>query len=234
MPPSQLLLIHFLICYMCCFVNCISDIRISDPSHQPTNRSSPAFSPSAPIPSPNSKSANRSTILSSFDRTLSPRQIKTRHGLLRGILITHPSAVSVSSSAKSGAQSNDSSSHPMQPSPSSSSPSLRSPLPSVISTTQSSSHPLRAVEGLLGVAYASPPLGPLRFMPPVTPSHWRGVRMASSLTPSCPQKVPRITSNMSQGRMEFLKRIKPFIENQSEDCLYLNVYAPYERGTLLH
>lgn len=117
------------------------------------------------------------------------------------------------------------------------------------------------VEVFLGVPYGSPPLGSLRFMPPVTPSHWRGVKIVDKLAPVCPQKLPKTkvpwtfgaikrnednkdtdfasetqnTRNKSsnflpKGRVEFLKRILPYLTNQSEDCLYLNIYAPYNPG----
>jgi hypothetical protein len=92
---------------------------------------------------------------------------------------------------------------------------------------------LPPIEVFLGVPYAAPPLGSLRFMPPVTPSHWRGVRMANKMTPSCPQKIPKHVKDLSKGREEYLQRMKPFLDNASEDCLYLNVYVPYDRGESL-
>ena len=36
---------------------------------------------------------------------------------------------------------------------------------------------------------------------------------------------------MSQGRLSYLRRILPAFTNQSEDCLYLNVYLPVQ-GTV--
>lgn len=84
----------------------------------------------------------------------------------------------------------------------------------------------------LGIPYASPPVGKLRFMPPVTPSHWSGVRSAHVPGPVCPQKLPDISNEtlalrtMTNGRLNVLKRLLPQLQNQSEDCLYLNIFAP--------
>lgn len=48
----------------------------------------------------------------------------------------------------------------------------------------------------------------------------------------CPQRLPNIQNEtgalekMPKGRLEYLKRLLPFLQNQSEDCLYLNVFSP--------
>lgn len=69
-------------------------------------------------------------------------------------------------------------------------------------------------------------------MPPVTPAHWTGVRSASAAGPVCPQTLPdignetRALSTMTSGRLNQLKRLLPLLQTQSEDCLYLNIYAP--------
>ncbi|KAF8766907.1 Neuroligin-4 like protein [Argiope bruennichi] len=91
---------------------------------------------------------------------------------------------------------------------------------------------LQPVEMFLGVPYAGVPLGSLRFLPPGTPPQWKGIRTADHLGPVCPQRVPDISNEtealkrMPAGRYEYLKRLLPFLVNQSEDCLYLNIYAP--------
>ncbi|KAH1004866.1 hypothetical protein HUJ05_005634 [Dendroctonus ponderosae] len=97
--------------------------------------------------------------------------------------------------------------------------------------TPESKH-LESVEVFRGIPYASPPLGSLRFMPPVTGALWQGVKTAISFSPVCPQRLPDISNEtaalrrMPKGRLEYLKRLLPHLRNQSEDCLYLNIYAP--------
>lgn len=95
-----------------------------------------------------------------------------------------------------------------------------------------SNRQLQPVEVYLGVPYAGAPIGPLRFMPPVTSPHWKGVRLADQQGPVCPQKYPDVSNetealkNMPLGRYRYLKRLIPQLANQSEDCLYFNIYVP--------
>jgi para-nitrobenzyl esterase len=61
----------------------------------------------------------------------------------------------------------------------------------------------------LGIPYAAPPVGPLRWQPPRPAARWRGVREATSFAPHCPQPP------------------SPFgVASTSENCLYLNVFTP--------
>ncbi|XP_070148712.1 neuroligin 3 isoform X1 [Polyergus mexicanus] len=89
---------------------------------------------------------------------------------------------------------------------------------------------LEGVEVFRGVPYASPPIGSLRFMPPVSGALWSGVKVADKFGPVCSQKLPEINDKMPKGRAEYLKRLLPYLKNQSEDCLYLNIYAPVQAG----
>jgi hypothetical protein len=88
------------------------------------------------------------------------------------------------------------------------------------------------VEAFLGVPYATPPVGSLRYMPPVTPSMWRNPRLADSFSPVCPQRPPDIGNRtealleLPRGRLLYLEKLLPLLVNQSEDCLYLNIYVP--------
>ena len=62
------------------------------------------------------------------------------------------------------------------------------------------------VESFLGVPFAQPPLGALRWKAPAPSAKWDGVRAADKYGPACPN--PRSQDNVS------------------EDCLYLNVQRP--------
>ena len=78
------------------------------------------------------------------------------------------------------------------------------------------------VRQFLGVPYAEPPLDGLRFQPPQRIND-AGVRVvnATSYAPSCMQQTSTAISVYTQYMREFLIN-----GGQSEDCLYLNVYAP--------
>ena len=80
---------------------------------------------------------------------------------------------------------------------------------------------LHPVEKFLGVPYATPPVNGLRFMPPITPSPWDGVRAADRAASECPR--PQRTTP-SDAPVKYLTR--PANANSSEDCLYLNVFYP--------
>lgn len=90
---------------------------------------------------------------------------------------------------------------------------------------------LPKIEKFLGIPYASPPVGSQRFMPPGSPPPWMGEKIANSFGPVCPQNFPInnttvASTNISTGRYKYLKRLLPYLQNQDEDCLYLNIYAP--------
>ncbi|XP_030760735.1 neuroligin-2-like, partial [Sitophilus oryzae] len=91
---------------------------------------------------------------------------------------------------------------------------------------------LEPVEVFRGVPYAAPPVGPLRFQPPQAPVSWPGTRLADTFGAVCPQKYPDITNRtaalqfMPKGRYQYLKKLLPLLANQSEDCLFLNIYVP--------
>ena len=64
------------------------------------------------------------------------------------------------------------------------------------------------VDQWVGVPYAKPPVGDLRFATPRPVSSWSGIRMATENRDVCPQGTPLVGS---------------------EDCLYANIYSPSKR-----
>ncbi|OAD59461.1 Acetylcholinesterase, partial [Eufriesea mexicana] len=78
------------------------------------------------------------------------------------------------------------------------------PVQGVILTTVWESQEYSAFKG---IPYATPPIGNLRFRPPVPPESWNQTRDVINDTNSCPQEGHGVYSG-------------------NEDCLYLNVYTP--------
>ncbi|XP_040537234.1 fatty acyl-CoA hydrolase precursor, medium chain isoform X2 [Gallus gallus] len=80
----------------------------------------------------------------------------------------------------------------------------------------------RSVNVFLGLPFAKAPVGPLRFSEPQPPEPWKGVRDATSYPPMCLQdKV------LGQFESDYVtNRKEKIILQMSEDCLYLNIYAP--------
>jgi para-nitrobenzyl esterase len=70
-----------------------------------------------------------------------------------------------------------------------------------------------AMTEFLGVPYAAAPVADLRWRAPQPHARWRGVRDATSFGAHCPQAA------------------SPFgVASTNEDCLFLNVFAPAQRG----
>uniref|UniRef100_A0A4X2KUW2 Carboxylic ester hydrolase n=1 Tax=Vombatus ursinus TaxID=29139 RepID=A0A4X2KUW2_VOMUR len=76
------------------------------------------------------------------------------------------------------------------------------------------------VNVFLGIPFARPPIGNLRFSPPQPPEPWSDVRNATSYPPICLQD-----DAILRKLMMFLK-MNTTITSSSEDCLYLNIYVP--------
>lgn len=65
----------------------------------------------------------------------------------------------------------------------------------------------------LGVPFAKPPVGSLRWKAPQDPSSWTGILNTTAFAPVCPQK-------------KFVQGDTTFTFEGNEDCLYLNVWTP--------
>ncbi|MFF3501871.1 carboxylesterase/lipase family protein [Streptomyces sp. NPDC003247] len=71
----------------------------------------------------------------------------------------------------------------------------------------------------LGIPYAAPPVGPLRWKPPAPPARWWGVRDATTPGDPCVQRIQSSPWGNLAGP-----------GTPSEDCLYLNVHTPTQRS----
>ena len=69
----------------------------------------------------------------------------------------------------------------------------------------------------MGIPYARPPVGELRWRAPEPAPRWDGVRKALEAGSPCPQLASSIGGIVDQERGTFVG---------DEDCLFLNVYAP--------
>ncbi|CAG2109999.1 unnamed protein product, partial [Medioppia subpectinata] len=71
----------------------------------------------------------------------------------------------------------------------------------------------------LGVPYASPPVGKLRFQRPQPLNETNELRMATEFAPTCVQMrhLPQLINPLLNVDEE---------HKTSEDCLYLNIYVP--------
>nr|XP_056718847.1 fatty acyl-CoA hydrolase precursor, medium chain-like [Euleptes europaea] len=79
----------------------------------------------------------------------------------------------------------------------------------------------RDVNVFLGIPYAKPPVGDLRFAPPIQAEPWSGHRDATSYPAMCLQD-PVVGQALSDA---FTTRTEKVSLTVSEDCLYLNVYT---------
>ena len=75
----------------------------------------------------------------------------------------------------------------------------------------------------LGLPFAAPPVGSLRWLPPQTPNLSTYID-ATSYQPSCPQV--RMTSESSPSVQTIDEPEFLISGTTSEDCLYLDVYKP--------
>ncbi|XP_065818918.1 neuroligin-2b isoform X2 [Labrus bergylta] len=93
---------------------------------------------------------------------------------------------------------------------------------------------LGPVEQFLGVPYATAPIGERRFQPPEAPGSWQEIRNATQFAPVCPQNVHGVLPEimLPVWFTDNLDAAATYVQNQSEDCLYLNIYIPTEDGPL--
>ncbi|XP_056157027.1 neuroligin 4 X-linked a isoform X1 [Lampris incognitus] len=92
---------------------------------------------------------------------------------------------------------------------------------------------LGPVEQYLGIPYALAPTGERRFQPPEPPMSWPGIRNATQFAPVCPQFLEDrflLNDMLPVWFTANLDTVVTYVQEQNEDCLYLNIYVPTEDG----
>lgn len=90
-----------------------------------------------------------------------------------------------------------------------------------IGVTQTTNGPIKGfvengVKKFLGIPYAAPPVGNLRWRPPQPHADWTEVKDTTQFGNTCPQTITLLTFAA---------------KSSTEDCLYLNVFAPSTNNT---
>jgi para-nitrobenzyl esterase len=91
-------------------------------------------------------------------------------------------------------------------------PSPTDPTVAIIDTGQLKPLQAKGVLAFKGIPFAAPPVGDLRWKPPVAAAKWEGVRDATQYGDICMQKMPNPDNGIGQLPA-------------SEDCLTLNVFT---------
>ncbi|XP_078597482.1 uncharacterized protein LOC144873739 [Branchiostoma floridae x Branchiostoma japonicum] len=81
--------------------------------------------------------------------------------------------------------------------------------------------PEKPIYTFLGIPYAAPPVGDLRYRPPQPAVPWEGVREAVEYGSYCPQNITFFKEQDHDFPVEFGVKL-----TMSEDCLTVNVYTP--------
>ncbi|OCT84561.1 hypothetical protein XELAEV_18022714mg [Xenopus laevis] len=81
----------------------------------------------------------------------------------------------------------------------------------------------RSVHAFMGVPFAKPPTGPLRYAEPQPPEPWSSVKEATAPPPMCLQNPIIMEHSVTIFKANAV--LPPILE----DCLYLNIFTPADR-----
>ncbi|XP_052097582.1 cholinesterase 2-like isoform X1 [Mytilus californianus] len=88
---------------------------------------------------------------------------------------------------------------------------------------EQTSYSNKIVSTFLGIPFAKPPIGDLRFKRPEPLQNWSDTKQCKVLPNSCPQ-IKFHTFNNTAGQIG--EEMWNYNTNSSEDCLYLNIWKP--------
>jgi para-nitrobenzyl esterase len=77
-----------------------------------------------------------------------------------------------------------------------------------------------------GIAYARPPVGDLRWQPPLPPASWQGVKPAAQPGSACTQRAEGLIPFIAPMAKAYGANFSQPPVQSSEDCLYLDVWVP--------
>ena len=88
------------------------------------------------------------------------------------------------------------------------------------------------VGAFLGLRYAAPPIGDLRFLPPRPLESWSGIHDATTLGAPCMQMYSPSGSRTTDFTRQIQTIFPTYGEGKidNEDCLFLNVWTPAADG----
>lgn len=115
-------------------------------------------------------------------------------------------------------------------------PTIKIPNQGMISGMFMKMYRTQRIVTYMGIPYAHPPIGGLRFSPPVVeqlPS-WDGVKNGSMSPPNCYQNTNNPQPKHTQVLNKLLNKVMDMDDMMSdiasdqfnEDCLYLNIFVP--------
>lgn len=81
-----------------------------------------------------------------------------------------------------------------------------------------------------GIPYAEPPVGELRWRAPREPKAWAGTYHADTFRNMCMQSLPDPAHPITGRFHKEFYHDPDFVPAMSEDCLYLNIWAPRREG----
>jgi acetylcholinesterase len=85
------------------------------------------------------------------------------------------------------------------------------------------------VAQFLGIPFAEPPVGARRWLPAIPKARTHGSINATRFGPSCPQWETDVNVEPNVYTVDLLNFTPTPLDYQSEDCLSLNIWAPYHK-----